>query len=161
MNNVYKIDKIKSVNNPNSKMEFPVAHPNMEYLRDINDVINSYGLVFQSLANNNYVLDDYLKELKENQMLCAIINEDVEFSVTSTLEGEPIFKDKEIIIGENVNIPVLGIAYSDIEYTIKDKEGERNVTLYLDYDFLKFFFSGSYVFIEDVLNKKKYFVYLD
>lgn len=183
---VYTIKEIKPIEDPSKfNMAFPILFPNTDYFKDLNSILNSYGIVLKNLGDVNYDIEEYFKNIKENPILNCIVKKsnfkvsvDNENSIEES-EGnkvcnediEDIFVSEEkdedneyidIVVSDNNEI-VFGIKYNSTKYVLEDFDEETNydISLFLEIDSLKFFFTGSYCFIEDKKYGRKYFVYLD
>ena len=173
---VYTIKEIKPIEDPSKfNMAFPILFPNTDYFKDLNSILNSYGIVLKNLGDVNYDIEEYFKNIKENPILNCIVKKsnfkvsvDNENSIEEFNNDEDIEEDNEyidIVVSDNNEI-VFGIKYNSTKYVLEDFDEETNydISLFLEIDSLKFFFTGSYCFIEDGKEGKegrKYFVYLD
>jgi hypothetical protein len=190
---VYTIKEIKPIEDPSKfNMAFPILFPNTDYFKDLNSILNSYGIVLKNLSDVNYDIEEYFKNIKENPILNCIVknsnfkvsvvddgtdediensieefnnNEDIEESEGNKVCNEDIEEDNEyidIVVSDNNEI-VFGIKYNSTKYILEDFDEETNydISLFIDLDFLNFFFTGSYCFIDDKKYGRKYFVYLD
>jgi hypothetical protein len=192
---VYTIKEIKPIEDPSKfNMAFPVLFPNTDYFKDLNSILNSYGIALQNLSDVNYDIEEYFKNIKENPMLNCIVKEsDFKVSIIDNEEEDnkeledknPIEEDIDeedneyidIVVSADNNELVFGIKYNSTKYILEDfqEETSYDISLVLELDFLKFYFTGSYCFIEENLEKvengvdkvknkskvKRFFVYLD
>jgi hypothetical protein len=157
-------------------------------------ILNSYGIALQNLSDVNYDIEEYFKNIKENPMLNCIVKEsDFKVSIIDNEEEDnkeledknPIEEDIDeedneyidIVVSADNNELVFGIKYNSTKYILEDfqEETSYDISLVLELDFLKFYFTGSYCFIEENLEKvengvdkvknkskvKRFFVYLD
>jgi hypothetical protein len=172
---VYTIKEIKPIEDPSKfNMAFPILFPNTDYFKDLNSILNSYGIVLKNLSDVNYDIEEYFKNIKENPILnCIVKNSNFKVSVDNENSNEDNEDIKEfdndedneyidIVVSDNNEI-VFGIKYNSTKYILEDFDEETNydISLFIDLDFLNFFFTGSYCFIDDKKYGRKYFVYLD
>jgi hypothetical protein len=190
---VYTIKEIKPIEDPSKfNMAFPILFPNTDYFKDLNSILNSYGIALQNLSDVNYDIEEYFKNIKENPILnCFVKNSNFKVSIDEDNEEEdnkefedinkeieedieynnPIEEDIDeedneyidIVVSADNNEIVFGIKYNSTKYILEDfdEETSYDISLFIDLDFLKFYFTGSYCFIEDGKYGRKFFVYLD
>jgi len=157
----YSLDAINKVENDNTYFDFPVLYPNKDYFANLQMVLNSNGIILELLAENNYKIEDFINDLSNNIELNAFAKEN-DFKVT-ILEKE----DNKGVLSERLinsdNQVIMELYYSNEKFNIEDLSNNENyeVLLYIDFDILKIYFVGGYLFAEDKLTNKKYFVYLD
>lgn len=158
----YKLNSINKVKNEKTHFDFPVLYPNKEYFNQLQTVLNSYGIILTLLANDNYKIEEFISNLIENQEINAFAKEN-NFTV-SIFEKENNNKGvlSERLINDD-NEVILEAYYSNETFSVLDGETGSNyiVSLYVDFDILKIYFTGNYLYAEDKTTNKKYFIYLD
>lgn len=165
---VYQIDSIEAIDNSEEfDMAFPILNPNTNYFRDLNTLLNSYGLPLQTLGELNYSVEDYIDYIKNNRMLNSFHKES-EFIIENHIndEDEDLIMDSEyfdMVVSSSTGEVVFGVKYHNNRLVLKDtqEEIEYIVHLHIDLDYLNFYFTGSYCYINDSKNNKQHFIYLD
>lgn len=157
----YSLDAINKVENDNTYFDFPVLYPNKDYFANLQMVLNSNGIILELLAENNYKIEDFINDLSNNIELNAFAKEN-DFKVT-ILEKE----DNKGVLSERLinsdNQVIMELYYSNTVFQVEDliNSTTYETTIYLDFDILKIYFIGGYLYLEDKTTNKKYFVYLD
>lgn len=171
---VYSIKAIKPIENKEEfNMAFPILFPNTNYFGDLQSILNSYGIVLQSLADLDYNIEEYLESVKNNTMLSSFYKEtsfEVKEGLISYEEEEGVLSEDntneeylDMVVSEETGEVVFGIKYNNQRFRIIDtkEQLEYQSMLYIDLDYLDLYFTGSYCYINDKKNTKQYFVYLD
>ena len=157
--------EIKAVKNKDSNFDFLVLYPHSDFFSNINMVLGSYALTLADITQANGDIKKFLEIVKENPYTCTIIKEcDFEVKKYVPEDSKGIVTSERLIT--KMNDIVCELYYTDeFRFTLTDKSEKKHlnrvVMLYIDFDCYKFYFNGSYVYIDDLKEKKKYSVYLD
>jgi len=155
------LDVINKVENKNTHFDFPVLYPNRNYFSNVQEVLNSHGIILDLLADSNYNIEDFIADLSNNTELSAFAKEQ-DFKVNEIKKTDSKNIKSERLINSD-NQVIMELYYSNTVFQVEDliNSTTYETTIYLDFDILKIYFIGGYLYLEDKTTNKKYFVYLD
>lgn len=157
----YRLESLKKMDNESLEYDFPVMYANEMYFKEINGLMNSYGIVLEALSQNNYDIDAYIKEVKENPMLSTSFRAS-EFTVSkdeyTQVSGIEVLQDLESkCVGE--------VYYTTkpkmISFKEDDEEYGYDVMLHVSLGGIDLYLNGSLCFIDDKVQGRKIKAYLD
>ena len=152
----YKIQRINKVKNNELTCEFPVLYPHVEYFKDINSVIATYGFILEKLTSNHFRIELFLEDMRKNPIMYNFWVER-SFSIkTIKTQIEKVYDSESIRNRKKEKL--FEIYYLNNTYVIHDSidNTESFCNLYIDAKEIKLYLNGGACYIHDSNKNKMY-----